>query len=556
MNRRTVRRGIAALVLMLALTNVWLAAAREPLLSFGPAHIHGVAIRGSRFLLLFASIAMLGSVGGLSRGKRAAWLVAVAALCASLIAHPLKRADIAGVGLTAVALASLLLTAGYFSARSDPVRARQGAAWLILGFAGVFTYGVLGIYFLDRDFRHSPDFLEAVENGFRLLFILPATTIDPASRHGHWFIESVRIMALVVLAVGLWLLVRPVIDRATTLRTERALVRQLLERYATSGIAYFHLLDDKRYFFSEAGDAFIGYRVVAGTAVALGEPVGAEAAVPVVARQFGSYCEMNGWRIAFHQVTGPGADTLRAVGFKALKIGEEAIVPVQEFSLDGKAFKHVRNACNRLSRDGCIIEQLSKPIGDDVLDELREVSDAWLADGGHRERSFSLGAFGRDYLQETDVFVARSSGGRIEAFVNALPPLASKNGNFDLMRRRPDSPDGVMDYLFVYLIDLFRSEGLEGMNLGFAPLARIDEGGLGGRSVRLVRELGGSAFNFEGLRAFKDKWNPRWEPRFLVYENDLDLPSLLLSVVRAGERSWALPIRLPRFAGRRLEKWR
>lgn len=545
------RRAISGLVVALASLNILLALVRQPIISFG--HIHNrlpiEAVDGARYLLLASAVALFSSAAGLLHGKRHAWTVAALATLVSLLAHPFKRVDYLGVGASGLVLAALITTVGQFPARSDPARARRGLLWLALGELGVLAYGFGGLYLLDSQFREATSLSEAVENAFRLLFVVPATTIEPASRHGTWFIHSARLLASGVLAAGIWQLLRPVLHRAGPGRLERLRVKALLERYATTSVAYFHLLEDKTYFFASSGQAFIGYRMVGATAVALGEPVGEPFARKLVVREFAEFCDLNGWAFCFHQVTGEGAAELREAGLTAIKIGEEAVIPLAEFSLAGKSFKHIRNTVNGLEREGFRVEVLSQPIPADTMDELEEVSDAWLADGGHRERGFTLGHFSREYLAETEVHVVRAPDGRIEAFANLLPSFQSTQGNFDLMRRRPDAEDGVMDFLFVHLIEHFRARGMEGLNLGMAPLANLEGGGLVTQAMRLLYSHGSRFFNYAGLRAYKQKWKPRWEPRYLVYRSDLQLPQLALAVARAGELTGTLPwkLRLPWF---------
>jgi lysylphosphatidylglycerol synthetase-like protein (DUF2156 family) len=540
------RRIVAASVFGLGLLDTLLAAVRHPLLRIGPLHryLPEVAVRGSRYVLLVAALTMIMSARGLLHGKRQAWLLAVAAAGASLAAHPLKRIDLVGVLATATVLVLLLSSANLFRARPDPLRMRQGLVWLVVGEALVFLYGVAGVYYLDAHFVRSTTFSESLENATRLLFVLPSATIEPANRHGEWFIESVRAAALIVLGVTTWHLLHPVIHRQRGGRAERLRVLRILEAHARNAIAYFHLLEDKSYHFSADGEAFIGFKVVGHTAVALGEPLGPRESCLQALQSFAEFCDLNGWAFCFHQVTEPGAELLREAGLNTLKIGEEAIIHVREFVLSGKTWKHLRNTVNRLEREGARVSELAQPIDETMMAELREVSDAWLASGGHRERSFTLGAFSPAYLRDTHVFVVRGAAGRIEAFANVLPSFQSNEGNFDLMRRRPDAPDGVMDYLFVHLIGYFRERGYDGMNLGFAPLSNIEGTSLVARALRVFYARGNRAFNFQGLRAFKDKWHPEWQPRFLAFRSELQLPQLALAVARAGEGGRGLPIGL------------
>ena len=534
----TIRRLTAAGVVVLGLVNMALVVVRHPPVQLPALHglLPHVAVTGSRYVLLVSGLALLGSARGLLHGKHQAWRIAMAAAVVSLVAHPFKRADILGTTISVLTLLLLVLTARRFPARSDPVRVQAGLRWLLFGMVAVLLYGVVGLYLLDAEFRHPVSMAVALSNGVRLLLILPATTIEPVTRHGAWFIDSVRVLGLLVLAIAGWHLLHPVIDRATARHVERQRVRALLEAHATNSLAYFHLLEDKSYYFADDGRAFIGYTVVGNVAVALGEPIGDADACQAVVRSFAEFCDLNGWAFCFYQVTGPAAERLSGLGLRALKVGEEAVIPVQQFTLSGRDVKSIRHAVNRLEREGYCVEELPQPIDDAQMAELAEVSNAWLAQGGHRERTFTLGAFDPDYLRATTVFVVRAPAGRIEAFVNVLPAFHSCEGNFDLMRRRPDAPNGVIDYLFVHLIASFKARGYSGMSLGFAPLSGIEGTGLVARALRLLYTHGERAFNFRGLRAFKEKWSPRWEPRYLVYRSDLQLPQLALAIARAGER--------------------
>ncbi len=535
---RTPRRAVAALAVAVGLLNVALVLIKHPPLRLAALHglIPHAAVSTSRYVVLLSGLALLAAAPALAHGKRQAWRIAVAAALASALAHPFKRTDVLGSSAGLVTLAVLLAGGRRFPARSDPLRVRQGVWWLLAGGAGVLAYGFAGLYLLDAEFRRPVHLGEALENAVRLLFLLPSTTIEPLTRHGAWFIDSVRVLTVVVLAVAMRYLLHPVIHRATAATAERERVRAVLEEYARTSLAYFHLLEDKSYFFAGDGRAFIGYTMVEHVAVALGEPVGAPDACQAVARDFAEYCDLNGWGFCFYQVTLAGAEMLAAAGLRALKIGEEAVVPVQQFTLSGRAAKSIRAAVNRLEREGYRVEALPRPLEDTTYRELAAVSDAWLAHGGHRERAFTLGAFDRDYLDATGVVAVRAPDGRIEAFANLLPSFRSADGNFDLMRRRPDAPNGVIEYLFVWLIDAFRQRGCTGMSLGLAPLAGIEGNDLKARALRLLYQRGERAFRFQGLRTFKEKWQPRWEPRYLVYRGDLQLPRLALAVARAGER--------------------
>lgn len=548
--RRT-RGSLAVGAACVGLLDVVLAAKHTPFIGVGRIRVdHNATITGSRYLLLVSGLALLASATRLWRGKHRAWQLALVTLLLSLVAHPIRNGDALGVVPSVVLAIALVLTSTTFRARSDPRRSSEGVAWLVLGELGVLVYGTLGLFLLDHDFAQEHGLRESSGAALRLLFLQPVDTIDTVTRHGAWFVESVRVLAVVVLLVAMWHLVQPVLLGPVLDRVQHARARQILEAYATTGLAYFHLLGDKQLFLAADARALLSYRLVGGTAVVLGEPLGAEDACLRLAQEFDDFCDLNGWRFAYHQVSPAGVRLLESIGLKSMKIGEEAIVAVQEFSLEGSHRKRLRNKNRQLEKEGVRVEELSHPIADAVMGELREVSDAWLADGGHRERAFTLGWFDPTYLEATTVLVARSAVGRIEAFVNLLPVFQGTDGNFDLMRRRPDAPNGVMDLLFVAMIERFRAQGLTGMTLGFAPLANIEGDGLVPRALRTLFERESAAFNFKGLYEFKAKWSPRWEPRSLVYASELDLASVAYAVARVGEKPESAP-RLLRIGMRR-----
>lgn len=539
---RHVRHTLAVLTGMLGLLDIVLAAKRRPVIGLGRVRVtHVETIIGSRYILLVTGLVLLTSSRQLWRGKHRAWQLVMVVLTVSLGAHPIKNGELLGLVLSLALVVALVLTASYFTARSDPVRSNEGLLWLVLGELGVFVYGATGLFLLDNDFVEQNGAGRSASQALRLLFLLPVNSIDTVNRHGRWFVESVRVLAILVLLVAIWHLLQPVIVRSTTSRSEHAVARRILDEHATTGLAYFHLLGDKQLFVARDERSLLSYRVVGGTAVVLGEPIGAADSCVLLAREFDEFCDLHGWRFAYHQVSPRGARLLEAIGLKVLKIGEEAVVDVETFSVEGSHRKRLRNKNRQLAKEGMVVEELAQPIDDTIMAELREVSDLWLADGGHRERTFTLGWFDPDYLRDTTVLVARSASGRIEAFVNILPPFRGSDGNFDLMRRRPDSPNGVMDFLFVHLIERFRAEGMTGMTLGFAPLANIEGDGMIARALRTLYESESAAFNFKGLYEYKSKWDPRWEARSLVYRSDLELPQIAFAVARVGEKAEHAP---------------
>lgn len=484
-----------------------------------------------RHVLSAMGVACVAVAPGLARGRRLAWWVALAAVPATAASALINDSELPLVAPLALAFIGVAVSRRHFGGVADPQAGRSALAWLVIGEGVVFGYAAIGLYLLDANFRESTSIASSVLEGVRLLFLLPSGVV-PSTAHGQWFLDSVRWLSVIVIAFAASRLVVP---RRAGARAVRSRVEALLGRYAMSSIAPFHLLSDKRWCFSPDGQAFVGYALVDAYAVALGGPIGAPASRADALDAFMTECDRNGWGCCLHQVDDADATLLTDRGFRLLRIGDEAVVDIEGFTLSGRAAKSLRSALNMGQRAGITVDELSVPIDPVTMRELREVSDAWLDDSGHRERGFTLGSFDATALRDGPVLVARGPDQGIVAFANVIPSYKSAIGNFDLMRRRPDAPKGTMEMLFVALIERFRAEGKTGMSLGLAPLANVEgEGGLD-RLLAAVRDHGGRAFNFIGLYEFKNKWHPTWEPRYLAYHGPAQLPRAALSVVRAGE---------------------
>jgi phosphatidylglycerol lysyltransferase len=165
------------------------------------------------------------------------------------------------------------------------------------------------------------------------------------------------------------------------------------------------------------------------------------------------------------------------------------------------------------------------------------VSDVWLSTVKGSEKRFSLGWFDDDYLRACDVMVVRTPHGAIVAFANIVSEYQASEATIDLMRHRPEAPNGVMDFLFVRLIEWSRDSGFETFNMGLSPLAGLGvdpEHGVTEKLLALVYENGSALYGFRGLHDYKDKFHPTWEPRYLVYPDAASLPAVFAAVVRVN----------------------
>jgi phosphatidylglycerol lysyltransferase len=337
----------------------------------------------------------------------------------------------------------------------------------------------------------------------------------------------------VALLFALTSLIRSARQRPT-LPGEADLARALpLIKQFHSAQAHLALMGDKSLLFDADGKAFIMYGIEGRSWVAMGDPVGNDdRARQELVWTFRERCERAGGWPVFYQVNPDDLDLYLEVGMSLLKIGEEARVRLEQFNLDGKSKKVLRNTVNKLVREGLRLEIVPTEQVPALLPQLKPISDAWLREKRVREKGFSLGAFDETYLARTPMAVVWQQDQPV-AFANLFLTDSMEEASVDLMRYVPDAPPGLMDYLFVELMQWSKAHGYRWFNLGMAPLSGLQsrrQAPLWNRFGALIFGRGERFYNFQGLHRYKDKFDPEWEPRYLAAPGGIALPVVLTNV--------------------------
>ncbi|HZD06128.1 MAG TPA: phosphatidylglycerol lysyltransferase domain-containing protein, partial [Longimicrobiales bacterium] len=294
--------------------------------------------------------------------------------------------------------------------------------------------------------------------------------------------------------------------------------------------AWLALLGDKSFLFER--DAFLMYAVEGRSWISLGDPVGPESEGAELAWTFRERADRHGGWTVFYQVRPENLPLYLDLGLTPTKLGEEARVPLDGFSLEGGRRKGRRRVLRKLQEAGVGFRMLDPGEVASVLPSLKAVSDAWLADKNTREKGFSLGSFREEYVRRTPVAVAERDG-RVIAFANVLAGAGREELTVDLMRYDPSAPPGVMEYLFLRLMLRGREEGYRWFNLGMAPLSGLEDRPFAPLTSRLGATLfrhGEHFYHFQGLRDYKQKFDPVWEPRYLASPGGLALPRVLANI--------------------------
>ncbi|MGN6424577.1 MAG: phosphatidylglycerol lysyltransferase domain-containing protein [Asticcacaulis sp.] len=309
---------------------------------------------------------------------------------------------------------------------------------------------------------------------------------------------------------------------------------------ASNPQAWLAFLRDKHILWNDAQSAFIMYGVSGNQWVVMGEPVGAKAETEALCWRLKEMASLSNARLSFYQVSPRLLPLMIDLGLVPYKIGEEAVVNVQGFDLAGKKGYGLRQVVRRFEAAAARFEVIAPEDLAAHMARLREVSDAWLKAKSGKEKGYSLGSFQDDYMRLTPVAVLRIEG-RIMAFANLWPTSDRTLLTLDLMRYDPASPPGVMDYLFLQLIFYARDSGYQHFSLGLAPLAGLQARPLSSawpKLAALIWEIGGEFYNFEGLRAYKEKFRPDWEPRYFAVPGlETALVPALMAVAALGGKA-------------------
>jgi phosphatidylglycerol lysyltransferase len=350
---------------------------------------------------------------------------------------------------------------------------------------------------------------------------------------------SVGVVAA-ALGLALWRLLRPAVHRPEW-PTERDL-DSACAIAAASPRTYAHLamLGDKQLLFNDSRTAMLMYGVEGRSWVSMGDPAGPESERAELAWRFRELCDQHrGW-CSFYQVSEKRLHLYVDLGLSLVKLGEEARVPLADFSLAGAGRKKLRWAQRKTEELGCRFEIVPATRVAPLMPELEALSAAWLKEKNTREKGFSLGFFEPSYLQRLPLALVRGEHG-ITAFANLWLGAEHEEMSIDLMRHVGDAPSVVMDYLFVELMLWGRANGYRWFNLGMAPLS-----GLEGRAIAplwsrlgtMVYRHGEHFYNFQGLHQYKEKFDPVWEPRYLACPGGLALPRVLADVAALISRGY------------------
>ena len=492
------------------------------------ATVPAVVVESSHLLCLISGLALMGAALGLFRRRSSAATVAVVATAIGASTALLRGLDI-GPAIAAAALCLVVFLSRKAFQRTGRWSTDRLLSWWFVGMCAVLAGTVaLGLW----AYEDTPYELRLwADVGYHA---------DPAR-----FLRSVAILGAALLATGAWALARAAGVHAVPAEpSELAAIRPLVEA-AEDTTARLALVGDKALIRSSDGDAFLMYGAEGRSLVTMGDPVGDRAAGRALLWRLKEIADQSDARLVIYHGTPGWLIEYLDLGLTLLKLGEEARVPLAEFSLEGGRRSKLRQGHARALRDGLTFDIVAPPQNAALLADLSAISDAWLIDHGGHEKGFSLGRFDPAVLRHDPITLVRQEG-RIVAFANVWTG-GRVEASIDLMRHGPAAPNGVMEFMFVELIGWAQREGFTWFNLGLAPLTGLAEHPLAPLWHKFGSQIarrGGRYYGFLGLRTFKAKFDPVWTPRYLAAP-PLSLASAILDVTRLVARPAAAGLTKP-----------
>ncbi len=473
------------------------------------------AVEGSYWLSILTGVLLLGLGRGIDGRLRVAYNLAQPLLLLSAILAVTKGLHF-GQALFLLAIALLLRARKReFTRRAMSLSSMTTLAWLgglvlvVLAFFAIGIAQVLGDDSFDLwYFGHG-------EHVSRLARGLLAAALGLCS-YLIWQSFAVR---------------RPLLRLPDQAELERA--RALYLEQGGGEFGHLSFMRDKALFWSADHGAVVACAAIRDRLVALGSPCGPEPAIRRAILDFRRFADAQGRKPVFYEVLEPELSLYHDLGFDLFKLGELATLRLAEFSLAGKRWEDLRQAVNRSTRERLRFEWVEPPFDTMLLAQVEQVSDAWLVAKGVREKGYSLGRFDADYLAWSPLALVRRDGELI-AFANVLPPYGPNGtASIDLMRHVDDAPRGTMDFLFACILQRARDAGHARFSLGMAPLSAVGDNPyarLNERLAALAFRYGGRLYNYQGLRRYKDKFQPDWTGAYLAYPRGVWVPALLLDI--------------------------
>jgi phosphatidylglycerol lysyltransferase len=500
----------------------------------------------SRPLMLFSGVALLQVTRNLARRKELAWHIATIALSISLLLHITRALDLHHSLVAGLLLIYLIYFRRRFYARSDTSSIQRGLLLVPILATIVFIYGYVGLDDMREQFTWYPG-ADPLNQAFRCGILILEPSLNPNTLHAAHFLSSLQIAGWLARLYILILMLRPVILRHR-LEAPPEVIERIFQIHSRHALSAFAIQSDKQHLLVAEGKALIAYAARGSVALACGDPLAADEDFEDSVHEYLDHCRKNGWIPCFYEAAEVRLPLYNQLGLRSLKLAEEALIDLKEFSLAGGKRAGLRAMVHKATKTGMSVRRYDmSECHDATIDEqLESISAEWLAEKRLAEMGFTLGRFSLEALEKVPVFICMMDNA-VKAFCSWLPYRNGQAVVLDLMRKRGDAAAGTMDLLLTDSLIQLKAEGILEASLSNAPLANVGEPhSTLDRGVALLFENMNSFYGYKNLFQFKKKFAPRWEGRYLIYPKGADLPRIAYALIGVHSSGGLLQLLLRR----------
>ncbi len=500
----------------------------------------------SHVIAVAAGVGLLYLAGQLSRRRHLAWLLAVVIFVTSFVVDLLREHHYVAAVYSLFMVFLLLVSRSKFKAPGDPPTLLEFLRFIPRYIAIVFVYGFAALFLERKSVSPSPTFWKNVQT-----IVLGLVGSDGPYHYERRFFDWAFPSSLLLLGVGgflaaIILLFRPIVSRSFVTPDALREAISIVKNYSTDSLDYFALRDDKLFFVSSDRKAFIAYTYVARQALVSGDPIGVVASIPLVIDEFLQMCRDRAWGVSFLAVRESDRDLYVQRGLHTVYLGDEAVVDVRGFSLAGKKWKSVRQSSGRIERTYTYEWIAETDVSSEMLRELNDISKRWRGKAPERGFTMTLSQDVEGTNPDFRLCIALDEDGKPGGFLRVIPIYGPNKGyTLDIMRRDPDTPNGMTEFLLTRTIMKLDELGFERFSMNFAAWGRFFEDDVDYTVVQRVVKLGlnlmSPFYQIKSLKEFNQRFYPEWIPRCIAYEGFRSLPRVAL-LYSAAEGFLTLPV--------------
>ena len=500
----------------------------------------------SHVIAVAAGVALLYLAGQLSRRRHLAWVMAVVVFSTSFVVDVLREHHYLAAMYSLFMVFLLLVSRSKFKAPGDPPTLLEFLRFIPRYFLIIVVYGYAALFLERASITPSPTFWKNAET-----ILLGLVGLDGPYQYERNFFEWAFPSSLLLLGVGgllaaVILVFRPIVSRSYVTPEALNEAVSIVKEFSFDSLDYFALRDDKLFFVSSDQKAFIAYTYVGRQALVSGDPIGAKESIPLVIDEFLEMCRERAWGFSFLAVRESDRNLYVDRGMHTVYLGDEAVIDVRGFSLAGKKWKSVRQSSGRVERTYTFVWMPETDASKELLQELNDISKLWRGKAPERGFTMTLNQDVEGTNPDFRLCIALDEEGKPGGFLRVVPIYGERTGyTLDIMRRDPNTPNGMTEFLLTRTIMKLDELGFERFSMNFAAWGRLFEDDVDysftQRIVKLVLNLMSPFYQIKSLKEFNQRFYPEWVPRCIAYEGFRSLPRVAL-LYSAAEGFLTLPV--------------